>query len=111
MESNLKGSIDIALAAKQRELEKLQESTDLIVATALQEHHDAQKDQGVKETASLASLEAYSKNLEKRNKQLEHYLLLAKDALLQSKAENHVKEIHEYVEQEPSKEKGGCILQ
>jgi hypothetical protein len=110
METNLKSTIDAALAGKQRELEKLQEATDLIVATALQEHQDAQKTTELKETSDLISLEAYSKNLEKRNKQLEHYLVLAKDALIQSKAEGHVQSNQDYATISKEK-KSECVLQ
>jgi hypothetical protein len=87
MEENLGESIQAALSAKEKELESLRNNTDLIVASALQEQKDVRRDQAQKDPARIASLEAYVKTLEKERAQLEHYLRIARDALLQKKYE------------------------
>jgi hypothetical protein len=97
-----------ALSEKNQELEKLRGETDLIVATALQEHHDSQLQTVATENSSVTALEEYSKNLEKRNKQLEHLLLVAKDALMQSKAEKSIIDSPEFKSRQKA---SGCILQ
>jgi hypothetical protein len=87
MEINLGESIQAALSAKEKELESLRSSTDLIVASALQEQKDFRREQAEKDPARIASLEAYVKTLEKERAQLEHYLRIARDALLLKKYE------------------------
>lgn len=113
MELHLKETIETALAAKHQELEKLRGDTDLIVATALQEHQDTQLQTFSNQKTSLATLEEYAKSLERRNKQLEHYLLLAKDALLQSKAEKSIGSNVSIgnVSSEKKRVKQGCEIQ
>jgi hypothetical protein len=112
MELHLKETIETALAAKHQELEKLRGDTDLIVATALQEHQDTQLQTFSNQKTSLATLEEYAKSLERRNKQLEHYLLLAKDALLQSKAEKSIgSNVSGNVSSEKKRVAQGCEIQ
>jgi len=112
MELHLKETIETALAAKHQELEKLRGDTDLIVATALQEHQDTQLQTFSNQKTSLTTLEEYAKSLERRNKQLEHYLLLAKDALLQSKAEKSIgSNVSGNVSSEKKRVAQGCEIQ
>jgi len=82
VEYNLKASIDAGLASKDRELEELRNSTDVIVASALQE----QKEKCNPDPAELENLRSYVRILEKRQVKLEHYLLLAKEALEEKQA-------------------------
>ena len=85
MELNLAESIQAGLEAKEKELETLRNNTDLIVASALQEQKDRRREQAQRDPARIASLEAYVKTLEKERAQLEHFLHIAREALLSKK--------------------------
>ena len=92
MQNNLNDSIEAGLFAKENELQKLRESTDLIVASALQEQKNAWEEMSTRYPGEIASLKADIRNLQKERLQLEHYLHLARDALLQKQNEKILKD-------------------
>jgi hypothetical protein len=85
MEENLSDSIQAGLMAKDKQLQDLREQVDLIVASALQEQQDTREDLSSKYPERIARLEANIKNLEKDREQLEYYLRLAREALVEKK--------------------------
>jgi hypothetical protein len=106
VEHNLKASIENALAVKNKEIDELRNTTDLIVASALQEQKDSCNDMGTQE-----SLKSYIKTLEKRQSQLEEYLLLAKQSLEEKtlpRISEEVRPVNEYTE---IKSKKSCSIQ
>jgi hypothetical protein len=96
MEENISDSIQAGLYSKDKELRELRDSIDLIVASALQEQKDTRDSNLYPEL--IANLKADVKNLKKENTQLEHFLRLAKDALVEKKQDTLLikeeKELH-----------------